>query len=74
MLQCCLDFRGRFFMKNLQNYLQAGTEKIRNVCAILNLEVTLTLEVFSGCQHIFDSEQSTKQKFRAALGCIALQQ
>lgn len=42
------------------------------MCHIVSLEVTLTLEVLSGCQHVSDTEQSTKQNLKAALGCTAL--
>lgn len=58
MFQCCLVFRGIFFLKNLKNYSQR--ENIGNVCHIKNLEVILTPEVFSGCQQVFDTKQSAK--------------
>lgn len=71
MLQCCLVFgRWFFLLKNLPYFLQ--TEKIRNVCHIVNLEVMFSLEVLSGCQQVSDIEQSTKQNLRVALGCTAL--
>lgn len=45
--------------KNLQNHLQTDIGRVRNTCIIMNLEVTLTLLVFSGCLQHSNTEQRT---------------